>query len=396
MARDRIIVQHDWAECLREQGGTAWVTYKTADPPSVHSELKNHGMSQNGLPYVVAEDGFSASFRTRKTMSVTYVGESTTLTRKFVAPNITFSTIHKAKKGVHCVDVTSEGLGVSCDTAGNLLIWQTDSGEIRRELRGHLGDVYRCRFFPSGVVVLSVGADMQAKIWSAETGKEAANIVGHRAAILDCAIVERGRNIVTCSRDGTARLWDVSQQAELFAWTDLGGDINCCALAATDNSVQLGVPDEAPSEKEILTEGKMLVLGSETGSLLGFGLHSRKPVFDVSCGSAVNCCRFLSDTQVACGTQGGEIFVIDARNPSKPLRQWKESRSAVLSMLTHKQGLFISTGDGSLFYVNEEYETMVEMTGSDCDPVYSIARDGSHIYSSCRDGTVSKYSLNLV
>lgn len=67
-------------------------------------------------------------------------------------------------------------------------------------------------------------------------------------AILDTAIVERGRNIVTCSRDGTARLWDVGEKKELFAWSELGGEINCCTLAATDNSVQLGVPDKSPSK----------------------------------------------------------------------------------------------------------------------------------------------------
>ena len=54
----------------------------------------------------------------------------------------------------------------------------------------------------------------------------------------------------------------------------------------------------------------------------------------------------------------------------------------------------LNAGDGSLFYVSEEYETMVEMTGSDCDPVYSISSDGTHIYASCRDGAIRKYSLN--
>ena len=29
------------------------------------------------------------------------------------------------------MDVTSEGLGVSCDSAGKLRIWQTDNGEVR-------------------------------------------------------------------------------------------------------------------------------------------------------------------------------------------------------------------------------------------------------------------------
>lgn len=52
---------------------------------------------------------------------------------------------------------------------------------LQRELKGHVGNVYSCKFFPSGIVVLSAGADMQMKIWSAETGKEAACLIGHTA-----------------------------------------------------------------------------------------------------------------------------------------------------------------------------------------------------------------------
>jgi len=53
--------------------------------------------------------------------------------------------------------------------------------DLQRELKGHVGDVYTCRFFPSGIVVLSGGADMQLKVWSAETGKCATTLIGHRA-----------------------------------------------------------------------------------------------------------------------------------------------------------------------------------------------------------------------
>ena len=52
---------------------------------------------------------------------------------------------------------------------------------LQRELRGHLGDVYTCRFFPSGVVILTGSADMQLKIWSAEDGSCAATMRGHSA-----------------------------------------------------------------------------------------------------------------------------------------------------------------------------------------------------------------------
>jgi len=52
---------------------------------------------------------------------------------------------------------------------------------VQRCLEGHYGDVYTCRFFPSGIVILSGGADTQLKIWSAETGKCAATLTGHTA-----------------------------------------------------------------------------------------------------------------------------------------------------------------------------------------------------------------------
>ena len=55
---------------------------------------------------------------------------------------------------------------------------------MQRHLEGHYGDVYTCRFFPSGVVILSGGADTQLKIWSAETGQCAATLTGHTAGAL--------------------------------------------------------------------------------------------------------------------------------------------------------------------------------------------------------------------
>jgi len=37
-------------------------------------------------------------------------------------------------------------------------------------------------------------------------------------------------------------------------------------------------------------------------------------VFELDCHGAVNCCTFISDTCLACGTQDGHITVTDVRN----------------------------------------------------------------------------------
>ena len=44
---------------------------------------------------------------------------------------------------------------------------------------GHISDVNTCRFFPSGKVVLSGGADLRLKIWSAEDGSCPVTLKGH-------------------------------------------------------------------------------------------------------------------------------------------------------------------------------------------------------------------------
>ena len=64
----------------------------------------------------------------------------------------------------------------------------TSCCSVQRNLEGHVGDVYTCRFFPSGIVVLSGGADMRLKIWSAEDGSCPRTLIGHTRGWLNSSI----------------------------------------------------------------------------------------------------------------------------------------------------------------------------------------------------------------
>nr|XP_022287588.1 proteasomal ATPase-associated factor 1-like isoform X2 [Crassostrea virginica] len=392
---ERLILQSDWDEVLKENEEKVWVSYKQGAQPAIHGSLQNQGLSVEGVPYVAGSGGFTVQEVTKRSISVTYSDDSSHLSRRFVAPISTFKSIHQDRKSVVSLDATPGGLGVSADTEGKLRLWQTDTGEVRRELVGHYGDVYTCRFFPSGIVVLSGGADMQLKIWSAETGKCAATLTGHRGAINDTAIVDRGRNVVSCSRDGTARLWDVGQQQCLGSYPEVGGEVNCCGLGRVEGVLSLESPDQPTSEREVATEGKLLLLGSENSTLQGFGLQSRKKVFEFPTHGPVNCCDFLTEDTAVCGTQDGHVTILDLRNVRVPLREWRDSRSAVLCFCPYKGGFFTGTGDGSCFYVDSQFQSQVELTGSDCDPVYAVRCDGSHVFTACRDSRIRKYSLSL-
>ena len=54
---------------------------------------------------------------------------------------------------------------------------------LQHDLQGHISDVNTCKFFPSGKVVLSGGADLRLKIWSAEDGSCPVTLKGHTGGI---------------------------------------------------------------------------------------------------------------------------------------------------------------------------------------------------------------------
>ncbi|KAM6290492.1 proteasomal ATPase-associated factor 1-like [Porphyrio hochstetteri] len=221
-------------------------------------------------------------------------------------------------------------------------IWQAANGEIRRLLGGHVCDVNCCRFFPSGLVVLSGGMDAQLKIWSAEDANCVVTFKGHKGGILDTAIVDRGRNVLSCSRDGTARLWDCGSSSCLGVIADCGSPVNGIAVGAADSSLNLGSPEKAPSEREVGTEGKILLLAREDKKLQGVGLQSRQLVFLFIGSNAFNCCTFLSSTYILAGTQDGNIYQLDVRNTNAPIQVIRRSGAPVLSLLPYRDGFVAS------------------------------------------------------
>jgi len=383
-----LVVQNDWEEAIGDEGGSFWITCKKGGMPGKHGTVSNTRVDA-GNKQVSASPGFRVG--ELKKYAVDIYHDDPNAYCKFIAKQATFNAIHK--KSVVAIDVTTSGLGVSASTDNKLQIWDTSNGTVRRTLEGHVGDVYTCRFFPSGVVVLSAGADIQLKIWSAETGQCPVSLKGHTGAILDTAIVDRGRNIISCGKDGTARLWDCGQSMCIAKLYEGNGDINGCALGIGDNSLNLTTSRE-PNEREVGTEGKLLLLACENNNLVGVGVRNKKELFKFTCTSAVNCCAFLSEAEFVCACQDGRLYQIDVRNVNEPVASWMNSGAAVLSLLPYKKGFLASKSDSVCSYYSAvSGEKTFQLTGPDCDPVYKVVTDGSSIYTCCRDGLIRKYRV---
>jgi len=257
-----IYLQSDWTDAFR-RGEPAWVSLKL-----------NNGSEHGQLPPPVggsstAEWSGSGGFRARRlpgepsSLEVTH--PSSPDRHRFLAAADSLC-VHTG--AVTCLDVTRHGgLGLSCSADDTLRIWELETGAVRRELEGHLGQVYTCRWLPSGLVALSGGADMQLKLWSAETGQCHATLRGHTGAVQHTAILDRGRNIVSVGRDGRCKLWDVGQQSCLEDLVTGDSVLHCVTTMQTPPGLDPGLRQQPPNEREVGTEGRLLAVGAEDGSL---------------------------------------------------------------------------------------------------------------------------------
>jgi len=370
---------------------SVWVQFKNSAAPAINGKLVIQEGKENSSDFKIQNIS-------QNSIKISYKQ----VTTRFIAPMQTFALhLDKAnkKQPVHSIDVTDGGLGVSSSTDGSLLIWTLKDGQIRRNLNGHISDVYLCKFFPSGIVCLSGGADLRLKIWSAENGKSPVTLVGHSSGITDVSIVEKGRNIVSVSRDGTAKLWDIGEAKCLHTFNTTGCIINSCCIQSVQSSlVELPLREEQLSEREIGTLNKLVGFACEDGHVEVIALGSRVKIFEYKCESAVNCCCFIDETTLVCGTQNGYLYIFDLHNKIL-LDSWKEYRSSILSIQRIEQikGFVATTADGSCFIFDMNAKGVVaELTGPDCDPVYKMAHNKSFMFTCCRDGLIRKYDLNHI
>ncbi|KAJ2718767.1 Lissencephaly-1 [Coemansia sp. Benny D115] len=100
----------------------------------------------------------------------------------------------------------------------------------RAKLAQHRAPITCVRFHPQYTVLATASEDMTVKIWDSESGDFERTLKGHTKAVQKMAFDARGAVLVTCSADLTLRVWDVADEYKCVR--TLHGHDHCVSAVA--------------------------------------------------------------------------------------------------------------------------------------------------------------------
>ncbi len=116
----------------------------------------------------------------------------------------------------------------SASADGTARLWDVQTGGAR--VLAQQSPIFAVAFSPDGRYLASGGGSDQAgeiKLWDAQSGRATATLTGHAKKVLGVTFSRDGRTLASCGEDGTLRLWSVAARRALAVIRAHKGSANC-------------------------------------------------------------------------------------------------------------------------------------------------------------------------
>jgi platelet-activating factor acetylhydrolase IB subunit alpha len=124
-------------------------------------------------------------------------------------------------------------------------LWDFETAQYERTLKGHTGPITAVTFSPSGTLIVSASTDMTAKIWDSTSSYQCTKTLrAHDHTLSSVAFLPSGDFILTCSRDQSIRLWEVSTGFSVRTFNGHSDWVRCLAVSSDGSMFSSGSSDQ--------------------------------------------------------------------------------------------------------------------------------------------------------
>jgi len=128
-------------------------------------------------------------------------------------------------------------------TDSTVKIWNIESGECLRTLKGHSSSVETVVLSDDGRNLLSGSDDKTLKLWDVESGKCTGNFQGHNLSVTGADINPDFTRIVSSSQDRTVRIWNIRSEKCLNILREHKGEVTSVAFSPDGKFIVSGSTD---------------------------------------------------------------------------------------------------------------------------------------------------------
>ena len=159
--------------------------------------------------------------------------------------------------GVRNLTFSPDGSLFACNKAnGNILLFDTATGKIRKELVGHSESVIRIAFSSDLRTVASAAKDGSVRIWEVFSGEQKHIFEGHFGNFSCIDISPDGKTVLSPTRDKKVFLWDVTSakvektflKDDLFPYAEIDFNPSGTIIAGASYGNFLSVYDRKTGE----------------------------------------------------------------------------------------------------------------------------------------------------
>jgi WD40 repeat protein len=159
----------------------------------------------------------------------------------------------------------------SVAVSGNRIeIRERATGNVVRQFEVPHGGIANWVFSPNGSRIVTVGGTLEALVWDTQTGELLFELKGHSGRVKDVAYSPDGRRIATAGSDRTVKLWDAESGQEVFVLRGYGDGVNAIAFSPDGDRIVtncydsiLRVWDRKPHDLGVLRRREMVALTRE-------------------------------------------------------------------------------------------------------------------------------------